>query len=478
MQTHPNKGAPVARMCLVGCTNVGKSTLFNALVRRKQALVRDMPGVTRDFIFGCAHWWGCDFEVVDTGGFSSAQGALRVRGFEALALDFVVFVLDARKGVGVEEEELMRLVRARGVPYVLVVNKVDKPLKAEAQAAMLAPFYALGVDNILVGAFASDYGVADVVERALPHLQSKGGLKQGNLSGLDLPHACSKGANQNPLSGSAVHAELQAQCNPAARIRLCLVGKPNVGKSSLCNAFLGFDRCLVAPRAGTTTDSTSAAFYHPQAGEFEIIDTAGLRRAAQFKKAGDVLGLLASYKSWHAIKQADVVLVVCDVRQGVGDFEARMVQRLIEERKLFVLVANKCDASQHSLTERRKSFRGVLSFFPHMPCYFVSALKGTGLLKVLRGTRELQARACQRVPTGVLNRYFAKLTQGTPAGLWGTKSLKFYYITQSRQVPPSFMVFANYPRGVRATYRRFLTKSLQERWGWRDVPVRVGFFSR
>jgi GTP-binding protein len=428
------------RVALIGRPNVGKSSLFNFLTRSRNAVVKNEPGVTRDIQVGVADWWGKQFEVLDTGGLTHKDDDFSPLIFEQVlgvlkSVDLIVFMLDAKSGFLPEDREIFRIVKETGKPYILTVNKVDNEQKTDL---LTAEFYELG-EEIIPIAIESRSRTDQVVEKILARIPDV--------------------------------REVQTQVT-----RIAIVGKPNVGKSSLVNRILGEKRVIVSDVAGTTVDAIEERFTR-RGRDYVIVDTAGLRRRAQRLKRDDGVEIFSSYKSVDAIKRADIVLLVIDAEVGPTEQDAKIASEVFEEHKPLVVVANKADLARHTHDEYRDWFRDKMEFSFHfaadLPIVFTSAVSGQGIDEVFKFIENISQKVAKRIPTSELNKFFYDVVRQAPSPVCGTTNVKFYYLTQTEQVPPSFIAFANHPDGVTPAYRRFLVQRIKDNWELKGVPVRV-----
>jgi len=431
---------PHAKIAIIGRPNVGKSTLFNILTRSRQAVVKNQPGVTRDVIQGTTEWWGKTFEVLDTGGLTESKEAflplVRKKVLSILDdMDLLLIVVDGKAGLTYEDKDVVRIVQQSRIPYLIVVNKVDQMHKADI---LISEFYELK-GEIIAASFEQRAGVDEVVTWILDRITD-------------------------------------AEIEKPSGVRLAIVGKPNVGKSSLFNKLVGSERMLVSEVAGTTVDAVEDSFvYNKQ--NYRLVDTSGLRRLAKRKKAGDGVEILASFKAHKTIDHADIILLLVDAVEGPTDQDTKLVQYIFDQHKALILVANKLDQAEQTRPAARKWFlqrvEKEFHFFPDIPVVFISAHKGTGIMALFAKVESIWKKLNIRIPTSKLNAFFYDVTRQAPAPVYGTKNVKFYYLTQTRQHPPSFIAFANQPLGVTPTYRRFLTNRIQENWGLEGIPIRM-----
>lgn len=425
------------RVAIIGRPNVGKSTLFNRLTRSRLAVVKNEPGVTRDIQIEPCEWWGKSFEIVDTGGITGDKEGfsplIRKQVIEYLdSVDMNILVLDGRAGMVPEDRDALVIAKRSGKPLLVVVNKCDKTLEAESY---LPDFMELGVD-LMPAAFERDFGIDTLVEWIISNLDE----------------------------GEAVGRE---------GFRLAIVGKPNAGKSSLANKLLGMSRMIVSPQPGTTVDAIEAEFEH-NGKEYILIDTAGLRRAA---KQRDGVEVLSTFKTRHSIFKADLVLLVIDATVGPSNQDSRIIELCLEHHKAILIVANKMDAAKENHEDAREWFRDRVSrefhFFTDVPLVFTSALTGAGLNQLFDRVESMREQLATRISTSKLNNFFVDVIKQAPAPVFNTKDVKFYYLTQTNQSPPSFIAFANHPEGVTPAYRRFLIRKIQEEFSLKGIPLRI-----
>jgi GTPase len=296
-------------------------------------------------------------------------------------------------------------------------------------------FHEFGLDIVPV-AFEHDFGIDKIVEWILSRLPSDAStLRQGP--------------------------------------RLAVIGKPNVGKSSLCNRLLGEKRMLVSNIAGTTVDAVEAEFEY-DGKAYTLVDTAGLRKQARREEGVEIL---SAFKSIEAVRRADIVLILVDATEGPTVQDAKLLEMCLDQHRAVILVANKFDLAKDMHESAREWFAGrvqrEMHFFPDVRTVFTSALTGSGLKSLFEEIEAVYESLHKRISTSELNRYFFDIIRQAPAPVWGTVNVKFYYLTQTHQVPPSFIAFANHPDGVTPQYRRFLAKRIQDQWNLRGIPVRI-----
>ncbi len=422
---------------IVGRPNVGKSTLFNYLVESRRSLVKNQPGVTRDVIVEEAELWGKTFELVDTGGITEAKdeisAQIREHVIEFLkSVDYLIVVMDYKSGLCPEDREMVRLAKESGKEMLIVVNKVDKSHELDIAGG---EFYEFGLP-LVTCSVESRFGVDQLLEWISSKLKSiETTEKQGFV--------------------------------------FSIVGKPNVGKSSLTNQLLGQKKMLVSTIAGTTVDSVDFEFkYNDQ--DYRLIDTAGLRRSA---KRTEAVEAISAIKTSQSIKKSELVLLMIDGVQGPSEQDAKILEEIVESHKAVILVVNKLDLGEQDIPEFRKTTREKLAdqfhFYIDIPIVFISAKTGKGLKDLFKLIEEIRGKLEKRISTTELNDFFMNVIRQAPAPVYGLKNVKFYYLTQTKQKPPSFIAFANHPDGVDNAYRRFLSKRIKARFGLEGVPIRI-----
>ena len=427
----------LAKVAIIGRPNVGKSTLFNIITDSRKAVVKDQPGVTRDIQLHPVTIWGKSFDLIDTGGLTEADDLIsklikeQVEDF-LFSVDYIIAVMDGRTGLIPEDREIIKIAKKTGRPILLVVNKIDREHEEDT---LKAEFYEFGLD-LIATSFERRHGVGEVVQWIVDHVPKFEEVK-------------------------------------AERLRISFVGKPNVGKSSLCNKLLGQTRMLVSEIAGTTVDSIDTPFEH-NGKSYTLVDTAGLRR--QSRREDDV-EIISAYKSQESIRRSDLVLLVIDSTLGPTEQDAKIMQAILEGHRTVILVANKTDLSRTMVENYREKFAEqvdkVFHFFRDVPVVFTSAETGQGIGGLLSEIEKILEKMHFKVSTSDLNDFFFNTIRKAPAPVWGTTNVKFYYLTQTMQVPPAFIAFANHPDGVHNAYRRFLIKNMKEHFNLQGIPIRI-----
>jgi GTP-binding protein len=426
-------------VAIVGRPNVGKSTLFNRLTGTRKAIVRDTPGVTRDRLHGICEFGGWRATVIDTGGLdpSAAEpltAQVRKQVLAAIAeADALVFVVDGRDGLTPVDEEVASLLRRVAKPVVVAVNKID----AKAREAAAADVYRLGMDPVLLVSAEHGRGVAELIEALAARL---------------------------PATPGAPDEE-------SGPLRIAVVGRPNVGKSSLVNAISGQERVVVHAEPGTTRDAVDT-LVTVEGRPYVLVDTAGLRRKGRTEGALDKLAAVMARRS---LERADLALVVLDAAEGVTTQDARIAGYAEAAGRAVVLVVNKWDliGAADRAPELVRSLRERLPFLAHAPVVFTSARAGSGLRQLFETIDRVAVDYAKEIPTGELNRaLIAAVERRPPQGVHG-KTLKIYYATQTATRPPTFLLFVNDPAALHFSYERYLVSALRERFGLAGCPVRL-----
>lgn len=425
-------------VAIIGRANVGKSTLFNRLTRSSQALVANIPGVTRDRHYASLTWDDHAVLLVDTGGLVGGEedlsGMVRQQAEAAVdEADAILLVMDGRQGPQTGDAEVVDYLRRTTKPILLVVNKVDHPGLEDH----LPEFYRFGLDHLYPVSATHGLGLSGLLE-ALGEL-------------LPPPR------------------ELPA---PAPGIRVAIVGRPNVGKSSLINYYLGEARLLVSPLPGTTRDAIDTQFSW-EGVDFVLVDTAGLRRPSHVDRGLERQMVLKTIK---ALSRAEVAVLMLDAAEGLTGQDLRIIGLIEDQGKGCLVLVNKWDLVRDKVKEAKtlleKATSG-LEFMAYAPVLPVSVLTGYNLRRVFPLISTMHAQTGTRVGTGELNRLLKEITDRTPPPRYRDRPVKFFYLTQPEVQPPTFVAFVNQPLGVPDHYRRFLVKQLREKLGLSYAPLRL-----
>jgi GTP-binding protein len=425
------------KVAIIGRPNVGKSTLFNIITETRKAVVKNQAGVTRDIMIEPVDIWGKQFDLIDTGGITEAgdifSKLIKEQVSEFLhSVDYIIAVMDGRAGLIPEDRDIIRVAKQTGKPFLLVINKVDS---AQDEEMAKTDFYEFGVD-IISAAFEQRRGIGQILEWVVEQIPVQ-------------EFTYDKG------------------------MKIAIVGKPNVGKSSICNRILGVNRMMVSDIAGTTIDAVDSPFVYNEKN-YTLVDTAGLRKS---RRREEDLEIISAFKSQESIRRADLILLMVDGTQGPTDQDARIMQSILEDHKGVIVVANKSDIGGAEIPEYRKTFREqcerVFHFFTDVHIVFTSAKSGQGIDDLFEKIEKVSEQINFRIPTRDMNDFFFETIRKTPAPVWGTTNVKFYYVTQTYQRPPAFIAFANHPDGVTNSYRRFLIKHIKEKWDLHGLPIRI-----
>lgn len=430
-------------VAIVGRPNVGKSTLFNALAGEKISIVKDTPGVTRDRIYADVSWLDRNFTMIDTGGIEPDSKDVilsQMRDQAQIAIDtsdVIVFMTDVRQGLIDSDSKVANMLRRSGKPVVLVVNKVDS---FEKYMPDVYEFYNLGIGEPIPISASSKLGIGDMLDEIIGHFPEK-----------------------------------KEEDEEDERPRIAIVGKPNVGKSSIVNKLLGEQRVIVSDIAGTTRDAIDTEIVH-DGREYVFIDTAGLRRKSRIKEELERYSII---RAVTAVERSDVVLVVIDAAEGVTEQDAKIAGIAHERGKGIVIVVNKWDAIEKddkTMRNYENEIRRVLSFMPYAQIMYVSAQTGQRLNKLYDVIDVVIENQNLRVATGVLNEIMMEAVAMQQPPSDKGKRLKLYYITQVSVKPPAFVIFVNDRELMHFSYTRYLENKIREAFGFKGTSLK--FFIR
>jgi GTP-binding protein len=448
---------------LVGRPNVGKSTLFNRMTGSRRAIVNPMAGTTRDALARPVVWRGTAFQLFDTGGlYGESQDPLHElvvqQGHRAIVgADLLVLLVDGREGLIPGDERIARELRETGIPVMLAINKTDD--KRSQKSAM--EFFQLGFDPVTEISAEHGTGVAELLDEIVTGLGTRGlGLAAGGHT--DVEHL-------------APGPESPAPTDDAQETRFAIVGRPNVGKSSLVNRLLRTERVLVSDMPGTTRDAIdSPLLWHRR--HFRIIDTAGMRRPGRVSSGGKV-EMVSVALAKESIADADVVALVIDASTGASDQDAAIGGEADRAGRGIVIIVNKWDlvkTEDHTFVQRfDEALRHGMRFLDFAPILHISALTGERTTKVLETMDKVAAARRQRVPTPALNKFIEKVTAANPPVSPGRKHVRIMYAAQTGVAPPSFLFFTNVATTFHFSYERFLINKLREEFGFIGSPIRI-----
>ena len=425
-------------VAVVGRPNVGKSTLFNVLAGRKISIVKDTPGVTRDRIYADVNWLDKSFTLIDTGGIEPDSKDIilsQMREQAQIAIDtadVIMFITDVRQGLVDADAKVADMLRRSSKPVILVVNKVDN---FEKFMPDVYEFYNLGIGDPVPISAESQLGIGDLLDEVISHFPE----------------------------GSADEEEDE-------RPKIAIVGKPNVGKSSIINKLTGDQRVIVSDIAGTTRDAidTDVKF---NGKEYVFIDTAGLRRKNKIKEELERYSII---RTVSAVERADVVIIVIDATEGVTEQDAKIAGIAHERGKGIIVAVNKWDAiekNDKTMNEHTKKIKDVLSFMPYAEILFVSAVTGQRLNKIYELIDEIIDSRTMRVQTGVLNEILTEAVAMQQPPTDKGKRLKLYYITQAAVGPPTFVIFVNDKKLMHFSYTRYIENRIRDTFGFRGTAL-------
>ena len=428
-------------VAIVGRPNVGKSTLFNRVTRTKDALVDDYPGVTRDRHYGDGSWNDVEFTLIDTGGYTAGDDfaeEIRLQVQQAIAdADAIIVLLDGKEGISPFDQEIIEILRVVDKPIFYAVNKID----GAEQEVMTADFYELGIDHLYPLSAEHRYGLNDLFD--------------------DVAEA---------LVGQAVEPTAQGG---QEMIKLAVVGRPNVGKSSLINRILGEKRLLVSDIPGTTRDATDSVC-NLNGKAYLLIDTAGIRRKG---KVSQKLEKFSIIKALRSLDRCDVALIVMDAAEGITEQDISIAGYAYERGCGCILLLNKWDLvpseDRRTAGRYRQRLRDQAKFLGFAPAATISALTGQRVHKVFEMVDEVYDQYQRRIGTGQLNRIFERALEKNVPSLHRGKRIKFYYAVQVTAKPPTVVCFVNYPHAVHFSYQRYLINQLRQETGLDKTPIRL-----
>lgn len=427
-------------VAIVGRPNVGKSTLFNVLAGEKIAIIKDVPGVTRDRIYADCQWRGSTFQVIDTGGIEPESDDIilkQMRRQAELAMDIadvIVFITDVKAGVTVSDEEVAQMLRKTKKPVILVCNKCDRVGNPPDE---LYEFYNLGLGDPLPISAGKKLGIGELLDEIYDNF-----------------------------------GEVTTEIEDDETIRVAVIGKPNAGKSSLINRILGEERVIVSDIAGTTRDAIDSYFENSH-GKYIFVDTAGIRRK---NKVYDQLEKYSVLKAKSAIEKANVCLIMIDATEGVTEQDEKIAGLAHEAGKGVIIVINKWDLVEketYTLENYKKQVYDRLSYLTYAPIIFVSTVTGQRVDKLFEMINEVDKQNSQRVPTGLLNDVLADAITITQPPSDKGKRLKVYYMTQVSTRPPTFVIFVNSKELMHFSYVRYIENHLRKQFGFKGTPIHM-----
>ncbi|SHJ56289.1 GTP-binding protein [Clostridium cavendishii DSM 21758] len=436
-------GKPI--VAIVGRPNVGKSTLFNKLAGKRISIVQDTPGVTRDRVYAEAEWLRHTFTMIDTGGIEPENQNIIIKQMRRQAqlaietADVIIFVVDGKEGLTGADKEVAQMLRKSKKPVVLVVNKVDT-IKEEDNAW---EFYNLGIGDPVTISSSQALGLGDMLDRVVEYFPS----------------------------------DDEGEDEEEENIKIAMVGKPNVGKSSLINKLLGEDRVIVSNIPGTTRDSIDS-YLETEQGKFTLIDTAGIRRKSKVKEEIERYSVI---RTFAAIEKADVVILIIDAQEGVTDQDEKIIGFAHEMKKAIMVIVNKWDLIEKddkTMLNYKKDLQGNLKFMPYAEFLFISALTGQRVHKVLEIAKKCYDNYSKRISTGILNEVINRAVLMKEPPVVALKRLKIYYATQVAARPPKFLFFVNDKSALHFSYERYLENQLRDSFDFKGTGINIEYRER
>ena len=428
-------------VAIVGRPNVGKSLLFNKLTGQRTSIVEDTPGVTRDRIYGDCEWCNRHFSLVDTGGIEPSTDNDMLKFMRRQAeigielADAIIMVVDVRSGVTAADQDVATMLRKSKKPVALAVNKCDSIGTVNPD---VFEFYSLGIGDLFETSAIHGHGTGDLLDWVLDNIPEE-----------------EEDEEEDDI------------------IKVAIVGKPNVGKSSLLNRILGEERVIVSNVAGTTRDAIDS-YYENETGKYCFIDTAGMRRKS---RVDDIIEKYSNMRSVAAIERADVCLILIDANDGVTEQDTKIAGLVHEAGKAAIIVVNKWDAVENKETntmrDKEAAVRDGLAYMPYAPVVFLSALTGSRVDKIFQVIQDVHEQNCKRITTGALNSVLADATSRVQPPTDKGRRLKIYYMTQASSKPPHFVIFCNDARLFHFSYQRYLENQIREVFGLMGTPIRI-----
>lgn len=423
-------------VALIGAPSAGKSTIFNRLIGERKAIVEETPGITRDRLYGKAEWLTKKFTLIDTGGIQikDVPFQVEIRAQVEIAIeeaDLLIFLVDAKLGITSNDRYITSLLKKSQKPVILAVNKID----SIEEIGLLSPFYSLNLGEPIPISGAHGIGIGDLLDQIVHLLPEREDIDYGTA------------------------------------IPFCLIGRPNVGKSSLTNTLLGHKRAIVSPIAGTTRDSLDTPF-QDENGEYVAIDTAGLLKRGKIFEAVDKYAALRALK---AIERSEIALLVIDASTGIVEQDKHVASFAQEEGKAFIILVNKWDArgKNMNVNSMKETIEKEFKFIPYAPILFVSAKTGEGIQKILPTIRLIHEAYHKRIPTSELNRIVHEAQELNPTPYFHHDRLKIRYATQVAVAPPTFAFFCNNPKSAHFSYTRYLENQIRSAYDFSGTPITI-----
>lgn len=434
-------------IAIVGRPNVGKSTLFNRIIRRREAIVDNVAGVTRDRNYADTDWAGVPFTLVDTGGFlpdgtDSIQKAVLSQLHGAIQeADAIILMMDAQTGLTSDDLEMRQILKRSQKPVLVAVNKADN----DNVALNAAEFYQLALGDPIPIAALSGRNIGDFLDRLV-----------------------------SILPNQAIESEFESEAAIDHQIKLAVIGRPNVGKSSFVNAILGYEKQIVTDIPGTTRDAIDT-IYRFQEQDLLLIDTAGIRRRSRIKGSIEFYSAIRTHDS---IRRSDVAIVLFDALEGLSAQDKTIIQEVIENKKGIILAANKWDLVEKDTNTAQRYEKLILEHLgreSYLPVMFISALTKQRVFKILELACAIYHERQKRIKTSELNEFLEQTIRSYPPSDYGKYEVKIKYVTQVNTAPPVFAFFTNFPEGIKENYKKYLENKLREKFGYFGIPLVLTF---
>ncbi|OQX95898.1 ribosome biogenesis GTPase Der [candidate division KSB1 bacterium 4572_119] len=429
-------------VAIIGRPNVGKSTLYNRIIRKRDAIVDDQPGVTRDRKYADAEWSGFNFTLIDTGGYlpdteNLIHQAVYNQVHQAVnEADVIVLVADVVSGITSLDSEVANIIKKSKKQAVLAVNKVDN----QEREYDTSEFYKLGLGDPVPISALGGRNIGDFLDKVIDNLP----------------------------------VQAPETADDESEIKIAVVGKPNVGKSSFVNAILGKDKLIVTNIPGTTRDAIDTPFsYHDQ--NFLLIDTAGLRKKAKVKESVEYFSTIRTISS---IQRCDIAVILIDAVEGITDQDKKVLDEAVKFKKGIIIAVNKWDLIEKDTYTAQKfetDIKDEIPFINYIPILFISALTKQRIFKIIDIAKSIHGERGKKISTSTLNNYLEPIMKQTTPAAVGGKEIKIKYITQIKSAPPVFAFFCNHPNLIKSNYKSFLEKKIREQFGFFGIPITLLF---
>jgi len=469
-------------IAIVGRPNVGKSSLFNRLIGKRIAIVENTPGITRDRIVHEVELNGYRTILVDTGGVDISKENLRKKVTEQAKeaikeADIVILVVDGKEGINPLDEEVAKILRKWNKPVIVAVNKIDEPFMEDR----VYEAYKLGFDKVIGISTIHKIGIEKLKEQIIELIPEE--LKEFSKTISRYETEAERAENliesekeiSNIIEALEEGQEIPILSPGKEPIKVAIIGRPNMGKSTLFNAILGKERAIVSEIPGTTRDAIDS-YVKIDGKEYVFIDTAGIRRRGKIKD----IEYFSYLRSLDAIERADIVILLLDATEGVTERDTKVAGLALEKFKPLILVINKIDAvkDKASFEKVKKEIEMNFDFIPFSPVIFISAIKGEGIGDLLYWVDKLYEQFTKKVKTSEFNKLIKELMQIHQPPVYKGKTVKIFYGTQVKVKPPTFLLFSNYPEGIPKNFRRFLENRIRKEFGFENIPIRIVFKKR